>query len=66
MTARDGFHYWFSHGPAVAYANQCAKREGRRYRVQRVTWECSNRWARFHVAPTPADAPTPKVMEPCS
>lgn len=66
MSARDGFHYWFSREAAVSYANQCARIEGRRYRVQRVTWDAGSRWRRFYVAPTPADAPTPKVLEPCS
>jgi hypothetical protein len=63
MTARDGFRYWYDRDNAVNYANLAARLTGKRYRVQLATWTPSRRW---YVAPTPADAPTPKVMEPCS
>lgn len=65
MTARNGFRFWCEHANAVAYARMIARREGRRYRVQRVTWDTGSRGNRWYVAPTPADH-RPKVMEPCS
>lgn len=63
--ARSGFRFWFTYEAAVLWANGLARREGRRYRVQRVTWETGARGNRWYVAPTPADY-RPKVLEPCS
>lgn len=66
MVAYNDNRYWFGYGAAVRTADRLARREGRRYRVQRVTWPTGQHRFGWHIAPTPVPAPDVRVAEPCS
>lgn len=65
MERLDRNRYWMFHQFAVEAAQAMAAGSRRRYRVQRVTWLAPD-WARWYIAPTPAEAPVRVAVEPCS